>query len=83
MQVEQAAVELEGDEADGSATYVALKNLLMAKGVVTPQVRDVANWQSARRTSSVLFPLQLSQLPCAKQLCAEVFMQLLQGGLER
>jgi hypothetical protein len=41
-QVEQAAVELEGDESDGSATYVAVKNLLMAKGVITPQVRDVA-----------------------------------------
>lgn len=38
VQVEQAAVELEGDDSDSSATYVALKNLLLAKGVITPQV---------------------------------------------
>jgi hypothetical protein len=38
LQVEQAAVELEGDGADGSAIYVALKKLLMAKGLITPQV---------------------------------------------
>jgi hypothetical protein len=38
LQVEQAAVELEGDESDGSVIYVAVKKLLMAQGLITPQV---------------------------------------------
>ncbi|WIA14489.1 hypothetical protein OEZ85_003011 [Tetradesmus obliquus] len=49
--VEQAAVELEGDETDGSTTYVALKKLLLAKGVITPQeLRSEVEAMDARGT---------------------------------